>query len=80
MTDPFSITTGVFGILSTLASLSIRINEFRHDFAESVREIDRLTKEVGDLTGVLQQLQARASLRLPNNLSQNLGAVLQDLN
>jgi hypothetical protein len=81
MADPFSIGAGVFGILTSLTSLSIRINEFRRDVSESANEMDRLTKEVDNLNGVLLQLQAsRGSLTLPDQLSQQFGSVLQDLN
>jgi hypothetical protein len=50
MMDPLSITVGVVGLLSSLTTLSIRINEFQKDFSESSTEIQQLTREVSDLT------------------------------
>ena len=79
--DPLSITTGVVGLLSSLTTLSIRINEFRKDVKNATTETSQLTQEVDGLTVILKRLdETRGSLNLPNNLANELGSILQASN
>jgi hypothetical protein len=79
MTDPFSITVGVIGLLSSLAGMSVQLNEMRKEFVEAENEIDALLRELGDLTNVLSKLQnAQGELGLPDNLSRDLAVLLRN--
>jgi hypothetical protein len=81
MADPFSITAGVIGLLSSLATLSTQINDFRRDFKGASLEVSQLAQEVDDLAQILQRLdEAQVSRSLPMNLAKNLGNVLGNLN
>ncbi len=81
MADPFGITAGVIGVLSSLITLSMRINDFRKDVQDAESEIRQLTHEVDDLTLILKQLEdAKARGKLPGNLTNDLVTLLQRLN
>jgi hypothetical protein len=78
MLDPFSLTGGIIGLLSSLTSLSIIVNEIIKDFVEAKTEINVLFRELTDLTNVLTQLQTtKGYLRLPNNLAEDLTGILR---
>jgi Fungal N-terminal domain of STAND proteins len=79
MTDPFSITVGVVGLLSTLAGVSVQLNDMRKEFMEAENEIDSLLRELTDLTNVLSKLQAaQGGLSLPHTLSRDLAGLLRN--
>jgi uncharacterized protein YoxC len=79
--DPLSITAGVVGILSSLTSLSIKLNEIRHDFQDAASDITDLNHEVNDLTQILKRLEeARKNGMLNETLQTDLGGVLERLN
>jgi hypothetical protein len=75
--DPFSITVGVVGLLSTLAGMSVQINDMRKEFVEAENEIDALLRELTDLSNVLSKLQ-NCHLGLPDNLSKDLALLLRN--
>ncbi|KAG4432840.1 hypothetical protein IFR05_011679 [Cadophora sp. M221] len=74
MADPFSIATGLVGLLGSL----VKLNDVRGDFFEARTEIDSLFREVDSLLKVLTQLQNLK--RMPDTLSRELFEVLQDCN
>jgi STAND-like protein len=79
MTDPFSITVGVIGLLSSLTSVSIQLNELIRDFSEAENDIELLLRELTDLTSALPGLQeVQASSLLQDNLSRDLEGVLEN--
>jgi hypothetical protein len=79
--DPLSITVGVFGLVSSVTTLSLRANEFSHDFNEASKEMEGLSRELADLTMILQRLQSMGtSINLPSSLTRDLGQVLQNCN
>ncbi|KAF3923325.1 hypothetical protein ABW21_db0203337 [Orbilia brochopaga] len=79
--DPLSITAGVFSVLSSLATLSLKINDFREDFQEAEGEIRRLTDQVDALTLNLKQIEEAQSRGLiASRLRDDLSKVLQRLN
>lgn len=74
--EPFQVSAAVLGLLSSITTLSIRLNEFRQTWSEAVTEIDGLVGELSDLTLILKQLQEeRSAQAMPN-----LGSVLQNCN
>jgi hypothetical protein len=78
--DPLSITSGVIGIISSLAALSMKINDFYGDVQGAALEIQQLTHEVQDLTLVLKNLEnAQAKGILPHNLKNDIGTILRRL-
>jgi hypothetical protein len=79
MTDPFSITVGVIGLLSSLAGMSVQLNDLRKSFAEAEDEIDSLLRELTDLTNVLSRLQnTQGELTLPDNVLCDLAVLLRN--
>jgi len=79
--DPFSITVGAVGLLSSLAALLVKLNELRADFVEAETEIDAMLQAFTDLTGILTRLQnSGETSSLPGNLSKNLASVLSNCN
>jgi hypothetical protein len=79
--DPLQITVATIGLLSSITNLSMRLNEFRQNYTGAVTEIDGLTRELSDLTPILQRLQEdRTTDSLPANLSADLINVLQNCN
>jgi Fungal N-terminal domain of STAND proteins len=77
MVEPLSIAAGIFSVVSSLNSLSERINDFRN----AGSEIRQLQQEVNDLTLVLGKLDdARAQGTLQGTPLISLGPVLQNLN
>lgn len=79
--DPFSITVGTIGLISSLTTISIKLNELRIDFVEAKTEIDSMLREFTDLSSILARLQnsGRAS-DLPGTLSRDLFGVLTNCN
>jgi hypothetical protein len=74
MTDPLSITTGVFALIGSL----VKLNDLRGDCFAAKNEIDSLFREVDSLMNVLKKLQNLK--RMPYSLSRDLLEVLQDCN
>ncbi|KAF3924408.1 hypothetical protein AA313_de0206136 [Arthrobotrys entomopaga] len=79
--DPLSITSGVLSVLSSLLSLSIKINDVREDFQEAESEIQQLMTEVDTLNLALKQIeQAESRGAIPSSLRDGLRKILQQLN
>lgn len=80
MVDPTSITTGIVGILSSLTTLSMRINDLRKDFKGAADEINQLTREVDNLRLILKRIDEQNPLQIPPNLANELPSILSTLN
>jgi hypothetical protein len=79
--DPLSILTGVLGALTSLTTLSMRINDLRHAVQEASTDLQLLTQEVTALTLILKQLEeAKRQGKLARTLTRDLDKVLQGLN
>ncbi|KXJ90101.1 hypothetical protein Micbo1qcDRAFT_176655 [Microdochium bolleyi] len=80
MADPLTIFGGVIGILSSLTSLSTKINELRQDVQGARSEIRELADKVDDLALVLGHLKVAKEQGLVfHSLERHLGSVLQRL-
>ncbi|EPS37735.1 hypothetical protein H072_8549 [Dactylellina haptotyla CBS 200.50] len=83
--DPLSITTGVVGLISSLASLSLKINDFYDDFRSADAEIRDLTTQVDSLGLTLKRLDDIKGAIAPNALNdlskilQRLGTVINEI-
>ncbi|KAK6333227.1 hypothetical protein TWF718_011048 [Orbilia javanica] len=77
--DPLSITAGVFSLLSSLAALSMKINDFREDFEGAESEIRGLIEELDSLGLILKQLEGSCKA-INKNLVDDLSKILQRLN
>jgi hypothetical protein len=78
--EGFSIVAGVFGLLSAITTLSIRLDEFRTTYTEAVSEIDTLNQELNDLSTILKRLHEAEETFAVSNLAQDLHGVLENCN
>lgn len=78
--DPVSITVGVIGLLSSLSSLSTKINELRTDFHDADSDMTQITHEIGHLSQILKRLEDAWKRGLLNqSLQTDLSGVLHRL-
>jgi hypothetical protein len=78
--DPLSIAAGVFGLTSSIMTLSQRLNELRRDFVAAAADIDGFNKELTAFSTVLSQLQ-NTNLAFPTtSMSSDLSKILGDIN
>ncbi|KAK6363115.1 hypothetical protein TWF730_000562 [Orbilia blumenaviensis] len=77
--DPLSITAGVFSLLSSLAALSMKANDFCEEFQGAELEIRGLTEELNSLGSILKQLE-RNCRSISKSLVEDLNKILQQLN
>ncbi|KAK6544622.1 hypothetical protein TWF694_001311 [Orbilia ellipsospora] len=79
--DPLSITAGVFGILGSLAALTLQTKEIYGTLQEARPEIQQLTDEVDALKLILKQIdKIHSQGGIARNLIDDLASVLQRLN
>ena len=78
--DPFSITASALGLLSSVTSLSFKLNELRQDFTEAETDIDDLNRELAALSTVLEQLRGKTIMLPSHNSSAALARVLEECN
>ena len=80
--DPLSITASVVGLASSVTALSIRINEFTSDFRDAAADVEGVSRELADMTMILQKLrnETSTSISLPNHLQRDLDQVLRNCN
>jgi hypothetical protein len=78
--DPLSIAAGVFGLASSIATLTLRLNELRRDFVEATSDIDDFTKELTAFSVVLNQLRNTNVVFPTTTMSNDLSKILGDIN
>ena len=78
--DPLSIAGGVFGLVSSITTLSLRLNELRRDFVEAASDIDDFAKELTAFSTVLNQLQNTNVAFPTTTMSSDLSKILGDIN
>jgi hypothetical protein len=78
--DPLSITAGVFGLASSITTLTLRLNELRRDFVEATSDIDDFTTELTAFSVVLNQLRNTNVAFPTTTMSSDLSKILGDIN
>lgn len=78
--EAFPIVVGVVSLLSSITSLSMRLNEFRDNYTEAVSEIDALNHELSDLSTILKRLHEVGGTAAVSNLGKDLNSVLENCN
>jgi hypothetical protein len=79
--DPFLVTVGVVGLVSSLASLSMKLHELRNDFQDATSDIPQFSHEINNPTPILKRLHdSRKKGMWNNSLQTDLAGVLQYIN
>ena len=77
--DPFSLTVGAVGLLTTVTAFLVKADAFRRNFSEARSEINRISGNLTELSLLLGRLaEAREINALPNHLSRDLSAILEN--
>ncbi|KAK6543604.1 hypothetical protein TWF694_000346 [Orbilia ellipsospora] len=78
MADPLSITAGVFSVLGSLTTLTLKLNEIQSTIQEASTEVRQLTEEVDSLKLILRQLgEIQLQGGVASNLRDDLATLLQ---
>ncbi|KAJ6257505.1 hypothetical protein Dda_7290 [Drechslerella dactyloides] len=81
MSDPFSITAGVLGILAAITDLSLKFHQFQETFTEATSEVGRINDSLSEFAIILKHLEdVCASGDIPNPLRTSLSVLLDRIN